>query len=193
MLTIKAVVEKFYRIIDSIESRNRWHLGAPRDQNGAEIDPRVFTAARRYAGSEPVNIAVKQGQCSLDFTLGSFDMPVVRVWLGQALLESAAKDIQLVKALVDGDDDFVVLNVLSNVDAIDEGRSEITRWTEEDGRPEKVGTYFGIGKMAIRTDKVQSAQMFRLKQWELPLIVSNSIKSVLQTLKVTGIDFEELS
>ena len=185
-------MERFYRIIDSTTFRNRWHLGAPCDQNGAEIDPRVFTMAQRYAGSEPVNITVKQGGCPLDFTLGSFDMPVLRAWVGRAILESAAKEIQLIKASVDGDDDFVVLNVLSNLDAIDEARSEITRWTEDDGRPEKVGTYFGIASIAIRTDKVKGAKMFRLREWELPLIVTDSIKSTLQKLKVTGIDFEEL-
>jgi len=119
-------------------------------------------------------------------------MPVLRAWVGRAILESAAKEIQLIKASVDGDDDFVVLNVLSNLDAIDEARSEITRWTEDDGRPEKVGTYFGIASIAIRTDKVKGAKMFRLREWELPLIVTDSIKSTLQKLKVTGIDFEEL-
>jgi hypothetical protein len=73
-----------------------------------------------------------------------------------------------------------------------QGDPEITRWTAADGVPEKVGAYFGIGRLAVNEAQLAKATIFRLKNWTGPLIINEEVKQLLQSHKTTGIVFNEL-
>jgi hypothetical protein len=89
------------------------------------VDPRAFTSCQEYLGEHDLQIAVRQGTCPLDFTLASFDMPVVM-------------------------------------------------------------------KLVLKREKLEGAMMLRLKNWELPLIVSEQLKDILEESHTTGIAFLQL-
>ena len=94
--------------------------------------------------------------------------------------------------MVGGHAGYEIINVLSLLTAINDEHSEIRRWTEKDGYPEKIGEYFGIGKLVLNGPIVDGHHIFRLTNWELPLIVSEKMKENLEELATTGIAFEEL-
>jgi hypothetical protein len=185
--------EKYYRVIDSFDVCDRWCLGTPKTSQGMLVDPRSFTEGRRYEGGSCLQIPVKRGGMALDFTLGAFDMPVVLSNIACSLKEFVSMDIEWVNAKIDGyKEEFEIANVLTMRDAINEDHSEITRWTKEDGLPSRIGEYAGIGKLVLNRSEVKGASIFRLKGWELPLLVSYSLVCHLKELEISGVRFEEI-
>ena len=182
---------KYFRINDSFNTRGRWYLGAPKDRD-IEVDPRTFTEGKRYFGSRPLAIPVKHGNKPIDFTLASFDMPVATAEVGRLIHGMAERDIQLIPALVNGDD-YQIINALAVLNALDEDRSEIIRWAAKDGGPQRIGTIFGIGKLVLRRRPIEKHHIFRVQKWELPLIVSEALKAELESKDVSGIVFEQIA
>jgi hypothetical protein len=169
-------------------------LGAPLTLRGIELDPRLFTEGKRYLGESNLEILVRHGTQPLDFTLGSFDMPVVIPSLAKHLQDLCPEALQVIPAAVTKIDRAVaILNVLDVRDAIDEQHSEITWWTKEDGLESKIGTYAGIGRIVLVRKRIDGAMMLRLKNWELPLIVSEQIKDAIQSAQTSGVEFEQLA
>ena len=182
---------KYFRVEDSFDIRNRWYLGDPWADE-IELDARLFTKCKGYPDKDVLDVPVEKGINPLDFTLGSFDMPVVKTNIGQMIESLAAADVQRIPVRIGRFDEYEILNVLTLRNAIDEELSEISRWEEKDGRPEKVGKYFAIGELVLREKQINHAKIFRLKDWELPLIVCETIKLNLERLNTTGISFKEL-
>lgn len=183
---------RYFRIEDSFAVRDRWHLSDPKEAGEIEVDSRLFTAGKKYFENRVLEIAVEKGATPLDFTFGPFDMPVVKSALGKAIESLASSEIQRIPASIGGRNDYEILNLLTVQEAIDEDRSEISRWTEADGWPAKVGQYFAIGDLVLGEQKINGSKIFRLKNWELPLIVCETIKQKLEDLDTTGISFKEL-
>lgn len=208
----------FFRILDSFDVPGGWYLDDPKTKDGRVLDPRLFTEGREYRGYTvypgdrgtgappataldcsnelPLQLPVRKGLRPLDFTLGSFDMPVVVERVAARLAPIVGRSVQWIPATVTGFDlRFMILNVLTVLDAVDDEHSEITRWTSEDGHPlpERIGTYAGIGRLVLRRDVVGHSPTFRLKNWEVALVVSQTVKAALEDLQATGIKFQELA
>lgn len=184
---------RFYTILDDIDYPNRWFLRAPVNQNGAEVDPRLFTEGTRVAVAEPLVIRVRSAGHPLDFTLADFDMPVVRRAIGEILSQVAPTDIQRIPLAVEGHEgDYEILNVVTRRQALDESRSVITRWTEQDGRPEKVGQYFLVNRLKVDPQRTEGAAIFRLAGWEIAIVVSDEVRRALLAQEATGVKFREV-
>lgn len=183
---------KYFRIEDSFDIRGRWYLDEPRRADGIGLDSRLFTECRKYTESGALSVPMDSGRVPLDFTFGPFDMPIVRGSVGEMIERCAPGEIQRISVRIGRSRDFEILNVLTLCDAIDEELSEITRWEKKDGWPEKVGQYFGIGELVLRKKKIGDSKIFRLKDWEPPLIVCETIKRNMEGDGVTGASFKEL-
>ena len=184
---------KFFRVVDSFAPSDRWFLGAPQLADGTTVDPRLFTEGRSYAQEQDFLISVKKGKAPLDFTLASFDMPVTKVHIAESMKAKAPNDVQLIPAQIMGTTgSYRIINVLTMLKAINEELSEITRWTATDGLKHRIGDYAGIGRLVLQADKITGEAIFRLKDWELPFIVRDDVKTLLQDLNTSGIDFEEI-
>lgn len=182
---------RYYQLLDDIGHPNRWFLQAPVDPTGAEVDPRLFTAGAPVAVAGPLSVRVRQAGHPLDFTLADFDMPVVCCGTGELLSQLAPGDVQRVPVRVDGrEEPYEILNVVTRRQAIDERRSVITRWTEEDGWPEKLGQYFMVSRLAIEPEAAAGAGIFRLTGWEIAVVVSDTVRRALLAHEVTGVKFE---
>lgn len=184
-------VVKYFRIEDSFDDKSRWRLGDPK-VDGVALDPRFFTKCKRYTGNIVLDVPIEKGVNPLDFTLGPFDMPVVTQRLGEMIESLAPAEIQRVPIRIGRFGDYEILNILTLRDAIDEKLSEISRWEEKDGRPEKIGQYFAIGELVLNEKKINHSKILRLKDWKLPLIVCETIKQSLEKFGATGISFKEL-
>ena len=202
---------EYFEITDWFEQPGRWHLGAPKNQSGVELDPRLFTEGNRYCGQTayppndqttikdytlevPFVIPVQEGTRPLDFTLGSFNMPVVTERIGEHLESCCAGEIQLIPAqIVALDRHFEILNVLHLVDAVDPERSEISWRTRESATGSRVRSFAGISRLVLKAKELSGARIFRLKDWESPLIVDQTVKNVLEGLHPTGVKFSEIS
>jgi hypothetical protein len=184
---------KYFRIEDDFPSAGRWYLRSPRTAADVEVDPRSFTEGRFYSGERPLLVPLRRQGPSLDFTLGAFDMPIVTTEIAAFLQQFAPDGVQRVPVKIDGHDgNYETVNILSLAKAINEELSEISWWTEEDNNPAKTGTYAGIGKLVLNREKLSGHHILRLKDWELPFIVSEEIKKQLELLGATGVTYKEL-
>lgn len=205
---------KYYRIEDNFDLENRWYLDAFTDGKGIELDGREFTYGRSIDTGPPLKMGTwkderiietqsplrlslyrKRTGAPLDFTFTGENVPVVTSRVANILTTHAKADIQRIPVHVEGQkESYEIINVTSLIDCIDTQRSEI-RWFEKDNdiRPDLAGEPEWVRKLVIDPHRVGQHHMLRLKGWELPIIVSEPVKEMLENAKVSGIWFTKVS
>ena len=181
---------QYYRILADPAADDRWQLDEPRTEDGEEIDTREFTCAEPYTGPAPSAVPVEAG-IRVEFNLAAFHMPVVPEEVGSALEALAPGDIERFPVSVDSNR-FEIINVLRTQECLDEDRSEIERFTEEDGRPEKIGEYLMVTNLTIDVGRTADAHIFRIDGCEIALIVSEQVKTALERISEMGIVFDSV-
>ncbi|WP_373371409.1 imm11 family protein [Stigmatella ashevillensis] len=114
--------------------------------------------------------------------------------MGDLLTRVAPHDVQLFPVEIEMQRErYFLVNVIRIVKCIDDQASEeVSYWTEKDGLPEKVGTYFSVAGMRIDPTQVGDAKVFRTWGWHIALIVSEEIKDALEHIGATGTKFKEV-
>jgi hypothetical protein len=169
-------------------------LDHPLGIDGTEIDPREFMRARAYSEIRPAALRITNPGRELAFSLGAFDMPVVSAKVAAILRITCPAEFELFSVDIQGArDSYSILNVLRAFDCVDEARSEFTRWQPGDHRPDLVGHYHSLSKVRIDATRTADAQIFRIEDWTIDLIVSSELKESLSEVPQLGIVFEHVS
>lgn len=187
--------KRYFKLSDDLSLPKRWDLGHPVDSRGQELeDPWQFTDGRPLRIEERVRIPVRGMGKPLDFSHASFSTPIVHARLASLFTERAPGEVQLLPVDVDGQpEQYCILVATRLIRCIDDQRStEVTYWTPEDGRPEKVGEYRDVYEMRIDPARVGDAKVFRTWGWPIALIVSEDIKAALEQARATGVRFTEV-
>jgi hypothetical protein len=187
--------KKFYRLVDDPTIEDRWHLRAPVDSSGREIDPRLFTQCTSYNGlAQRLTLPLRRSGRPLSFTFGDFDMPVVNRAVKEVIAPIVEDQVQWLDVdIASSDNRFAILNATSCVSCIDDHRSKFTRWQEADERPDKIGQYRMFGRLIVDPDRCGNRDMFRIAEWKIALIVSERLKSALESVERLGVRFEPVS
>jgi hypothetical protein len=181
----------FFDLYDDVYVPRRWHLAMPTDRQGRKVDDYDYTRGAPVSIKGRLRIPVEIAGRALDYSEAGIGIPVVHVRVADLLAERAPDDVQLLPVDVEGyPDQYLILVVKRLIRCIDEQRSHIQRWTEEDGIPEKVGKYFSVQDMRIDRTKVGDAKVFRAEGWTSPVIVSGDIKAALVRMGATGAKFK---
>ncbi|WP_162932251.1 imm11 family protein [Solimonas sp. K1W22B-7] len=185
---------KFFRLIADSEATDRWYLKAPINSLGKEVDPRLFTEGKAFLLKENLTIPIRQNGRKVEFNFGAFDMIVTPAKLNAKLVEVAGVSIQRIPACIESvSQEFEILNVLDKVNCIDESASRFVKWTVADGRPEKIGQYRMISPLRINGDAAEGRHLFRVNEWPIALIASESIKNLLAEQVTSGVQFEAVN
>ncbi len=183
----------YFRLLPDVERTNAWRLGAPTDPTGAPVDPAGFTRARIYEGPEPLALPITEQGERLDFTSGFTDMLIVSPKFCRALEAVPHHSIQLLRCYIDGEEGYRILNPLDSVRCLDERRSVFTRWEPEAGRPEKVGDYRMVLKLALDSTRLGNRKIFRVAGWDVAVIVDSDLRDALVGSGATGLSFRSIS
>jgi hypothetical protein len=190
----KTEMNNFYRIVFDDPEGREWFLGAPVDQNGLEIDPRLFTAGNRLENRSTMRIPVKQRGRAIPFSFGALDMVVAEHWLADALQHLVGEQMQRFSVSIEGSaTSYEIINVCSCVRCVDESRSIFTKWGVEDGRADKVGMYRMFVELKIDPTKADSQHLFRVDEWPIALVASEQVRQIFQQRQVQGVKFLPLS
>src|SRR5215218_9073547 len=112
----------YYQLVQAFPATGRWYLSGVFNGSGQEVDARVF---RRGIGIDlsvplrlplvgnpapcdirlPLTIEVRREGPALDFTLGAFDLPVVRQSLADEIKDLVGGDVQRLATRVRGSDE----------------------------------------------------------------------------------------
>jgi hypothetical protein len=83
-----------------------------------------------------------------------------------------------------------ILNILPVVACVDDEKTkEILRWEEEDEEPDKTGKYRQIIGMRVDPERLKGIDICRVKDWEVSIIISQRVKSLLESHSVKGVVF----
>jgi len=171
----------------------RWLLGEPYADGMEEIDARLFRYGQPYNGPSPVRSPILKDGTAVAFSLAAFDMPVVSDAVRKALGAITSLGYDLLPVAVDSRKDlYWILNVSTAIACVDEARSEVQKWVASDGRPDRIGTYRSIVNLTIDPSR-SCGDIFRVKGWEVALVVSDNIRHALEGISNLGIFFKPLT
>lgn len=201
----------YYELVDDLYVEGRWHLNGLRDQTGIELDSREFSYGNYIEPGPPLRMSLwnedeiidvnppltiswSRDGTPLDFTFTDEDVPVVTRRVAELLTKLASPDIQRFPVKVDRmEQEYEIINIISRIKCIDAARSELEWWTEEHGRPDKIGKALTIMKLVVDPSRIGDTHMFRLEESTIAVIVSEVVKEALEEAKVSGIQFKAVS
>ena len=185
---------RYYELQDDMRIANRWHLRGPVDERGQDINPWQFDEGGRLEPQGIIRFPVKPDGVTLDFTLGSFSIPVVNSRVVRLFERLGLQEVQFLPVQVENHPEpYFILNALRIIRCIDEARCEAVRhWKPEHGEPEKVGQYRSVAGLRIDPTKVEGARVFRPWGWSIALLVSEDVKDALEREHITGTRFTEV-
>ena len=169
----------------------RWSLEDPY-VNGHWVIPDLFTGAGGPKTLDgPIVVKVYRPGRPLDYTMAGRGMPVASERAAQVFARVAPDDVQIIPVTVEGHQEpYFIIHALHAIECVDEARSEgIQWWTEADGRPERIGDYSAVDVLRIEPARVAGHHLFRVKRWEVALIVSAHLRAELERANLTGLRF----
>jgi hypothetical protein len=127
----------------------------------------------------------------MEFTLGDDGTPVANERVAAIIKRIAGPEVLLFPAQVDEQEKpYVILVAQLAVECVDKSASEeLTYFTEEDNRPNRLGEYKSIGRLRIDRRAAAGHHFFRVKGWEVALIVSEQVRIALEEAHVSGLCF----
>ena len=172
-----------------------WELAEPVTALGTPVDESLFLRAQKYMGSQPLVLRIEECGQPVSFYLSAFHMPVVERRFAERLDELCSGEAQLVAVTVPtAEREYVILNVLQERQCVDEQKTtEVGRWTMEDGIPELVGKYHALTGLRVDARNIGDAQIFRIKDFPVALIVSERVKDAWEEMGISGVKFQPVS
>ena len=181
-------MNRFYEIVDDMYITGRWYLDDPVTDEGC--GPHEFKAGKPAHILSTPTIEIRHPGLALDYTRTSFAVPVASQRLAEAFARVAGPALQCIPVRVGSREGYQVLVATRLVRCLDESRSDFIKWTEADGRPDRMGGYRMVTKLHIDTTIVPSdTHIFRIAGWRVALIVSSEMMEVAQVVGAVGPKF----
>jgi hypothetical protein len=188
---LKGTELNYYRLTDDIYADDHRCLGDIVDGK-VVVDADLFTSTKPYTGSKRLSIQVDDGP-DFDFSLAAFDVPIVSTKLARLLERIAFREVQLIPVTIGGKTGYFILNTLQKVSCLDEQLSVYTKWTETDGRPDRMGQYRMVSEVRLNSDKANGIHVLRIEGWDVPLVVSDKVVEEIQSSGIRGVILDRLS
>lgn len=188
------MAKRYYRILDDIHFPKRWYLDEPCSDD-INISAYDFTVGCFYTELPNITIKITPG-VPLDFTLAAFDVPVVSKRIAESVLSAAHNDVQMIPVNIldhNGTVQYFILNAIHIIPCLHEGKSKFQKWSRKDNREDKEGAYRMVTDLIVDVDRISNIDIFRIQGWDVPLIVSEIIKDVLEEQDCIGAIFEAVS
>jgi len=182
---------KFFRVVMNPTIRNCWFPGEPITIDRKEVDAREFIQGKVFHGPTPFRVPLDKNGKAVQFILAAFDMPIISQRVGELLTDMSSGEIQRFPIIIEPSiHGYEILNVTSTIDCLDENISEIMKWTPEDCRPDQVGKYRMVTNITIDPSRTDNKHLFRVRGWEIALIVSEKIVRALESFSDLAIVFQ---
>lgn len=183
----------FYRLLADPTATSRWYLKSPIDPSGNEVDPRSFTQGVPVGSQPSLRLPLRRSGDEVGFNLCDFDMVVTPASINAELEALVGPAIQRVPVKVEAPSaEYEILNVCELVSCFDESRSLFTKWTDTDGRPEKVGQLRMVIKLKIDPLLADGHHLFRVAGWPIALIASQEVKRLFESMNLSGLKYERV-
>jgi hypothetical protein len=185
----------YYRIWFDERDESDWVLNNAWKRDERAID--VWSYVRCVRGQrdpQPLLKIQRPGERTTFELAGPEQVPVAAPEVADVLLQIVGSDIERIPAEVEDGTRMDIVNALACVDAIDYSRSLVECFGPHDKvRPDLAGEVSVVERLVLATENIGDHHIFRLRDWLLPVIVSEAVKVALERLNVTGIVFDPIS
>jgi hypothetical protein len=176
---------KYFDLNDDIYFPNRWYLG---DFSGVDNWKLAKSVPDKI---DSLTLEMEQEGEEMDFTFTeAYRVPVVSSKI--KLLLRDIKEVYFVPVTVNGKhcvSEYFAMIVPETVDCVDEKRSEFQKFQDDDPvRPDKSGEYRGFTRLRLDEKRTLGKDVFRLKNYDIAIVISEKVKDRLMAANVTGID-----
>lgn len=181
---------KYFDLVDDMSSLKRWHVGEIILPNGTTPD---LVRGIKLTVPEPLSANVHHTGRVLEYCLTSFGVPIATKSLANTITAIVGPDVQCIPITISGQSGLMVLNALRLIRCIHEQQSEFIKWTKKDHRPDLAGKYRSVPKIVLDRSAIPpDAHFFRIQDWEIALIVSETVKDAMERVGCFGAKFIEL-
>ena len=180
----------YYKIIADFDVEDQWCLGDPKDAGGNSILPWKFTTGSLFPANGKLFIPLFSRGQPLSVTIASFGMPVLRKDL-VSVVEGLTNECEYLPVEIEGQsDEYAIMNALVIKECVDEGRSLFKEYAENDPvRRDRSGKYKEFKKLVLERVAIGDSKIFRIKNSESDLIVSEVIKHALEKSGAYGVRY----
>lgn len=201
----------YYKLQHDFPKNGYWHLGKITDRDRKEIEHCTFFTNQDITLAPslrlpvvgdpsdfsdvhfPLTVKVVRAGPPLDFTLNTFAVPVVTEQVLKAIQSLASEDIQSLPVQVAGlADPYFVIHTRRHLDCIDVARSHAD-WRSPPVNNRPTQDPHAMFKLAIDPLVAAGCHIFRVVKWEMALVISSKLKSILDQLNVTGVKYIPVS
>ncbi|MBK7758572.1 MAG: hypothetical protein IPN01_32610 [Deltaproteobacteria bacterium] len=177
---------RYFELEDDMTGIPRWHLDRVVSTDGSVPSLRAGVKC----DLTDLQVAVHHAGPSLQFTMTTFGVPIAVLPLSIAFTSLAQNDVQILPCAVSGDCGYAAINVLRILPCIDDALTVGIKWTADDHRSDLAGQYRRIDKLMVDPSKIpEDAQVFRMKDYQRIIIVSETMKQAMEAAGCHGAVF----
>lgn len=177
---------RYFELEDDMTGIPRWHLDRVVSCDGSI--PSLRAGVR--CDLTDLRVAVHHAGPPLQFTMSTFGVPIAILPLSLAFTTLAQNDVQILPCAVNGDCGYAAINVLRILPCIDNALTVGIKWTADDHRSDLAGQYRRIDKLMLDPSKIpEDAQVFRMKDYQRIVIVSETMKQAMEAAGCHGAVF----
>ena len=175
---------KYFELNDDIKFPNRWYLGDISKVDNWELSTMVS------ADISNLNVELVRDGDEMDFTFTEvYRVPVVSKKVRDILED--IDEIAFIPVWVKGKistTEYFIMVTNEMVECVDENNSEFQKFEKNDPvRPDKAGEYRAFMKLRLDSNKIVDIDIFRLKKFEIAVIISDTVKKRLESISATGL------
>lgn len=181
---------KYYQLLDDLEIDNRWFIG---ELENIEWDFWQYVKAKPLdtIPTKSMPIEMQEKGTPLDFTYSAFEIPIVNQKIKELFSEKDVNFYPVTNKVFK--EDYFLMHILNEVECVDEQNSTFDKYEKDDPiRPDKAGQYKTIYKLKIKKDISYKYDIFRVKYFNVDVIVSERIKNQFEELNLIGVKFKEV-
>ncbi len=179
----------FFTPAPACDSRGTLNLVGLCDTSGVPLDPFLTSRGKRLEFEALHYEAVESGGAH-DWNWGFGLVPVIRASVAETLERTFGADVQCIPVKVPSKrEEFVLMNIVTVRDCVDEVRSQSRRVQPGESAPEHVGKFRDLGCLTIDEARVGGADIFRLRDAEGSAVVSERVRDLALRHRWTGIEF----
>lgn len=182
---------KYYRMCDDLESR--WAIGHFEFKDGDNVWTFTKAGPKDALGYMPKSWIREHGR-KVNITYGDFDVLIVDDCVKDCFSQEEALffPIELID-LPDRSMNYYIMKIVHEVECVDLAESAYDLWEVNNPiRPDKAGNFKAINKLVVDASINIEWNIFRVKRYNIEIIVSEALKKKLENVSVTGVKFKEV-
>lgn len=184
---------QYFRMLNDLDIPNRWFLGEVEFEDEDEFWNYIKAGVVQEPKKMPT-VQIEEEGIPLEFTMGEFELLIVNEKAAKIFDENEVQLIPLGIKHTKSNTKHFLLVIKNELDCIDKEKSEYDVWEEgNEIRPDLAGGYNGFYKMVIDPKLTMDLNIFRIKTFDVAIIVSSIIKNAFESNFIKGVKFKLVS